>query len=74
MAETNGNGVDARRFGRRAKATIVYAVLVTVAYYYTLVKGVDISWFQSYTQYMFGALGFLIGGLTASHIFDSFKK
>lgn len=70
MPENN----NAKRFGRRAGATMVYATLVTVAYYYTLVKGVDISWFKSYVQYMFGALGFLIGGITASHIFDSFKK
>ena len=71
MTETNGNG---KKFGRRAKATIVYAVLVTVAYYYTLTSGTDLSWFQSYVKYMFGALGFLIGGLSAQHIFDSFKK
>ena len=72
MPETNGNG--AKRFGRRAKATIVYAVLVTIAYYYTMVKGVDLTWFQSYVKYMFGALGFLIGGLSAQHIFESFNK
>ena len=71
MPGSNGNG---KKFGRRALATMVYAVLVTVAYYYTLTKGIDISWFKSYVQYMFGALAFLIGGLTTGHIFDSFKK
>ena len=71
MAETNGNG---KKFGRRATATMVYAVLITVAYYYTLTKGIDLSWFKAYVQYMFGALGFLIGGLSAQHIFDSFKR
>jgi hypothetical protein len=71
MPESNTNG---KKFGRRAAATMVYAALVTVAYYYTLTKGIALDWFSEYVKYMFGALGFLIGGLSAQHIFDSFKR
>ena len=69
MPETNG----AKRFGRRALATVVYALLVTVSFYYSMIKGADIAWFSEYTKYMFGALGFLIGGLTATDVFNKFK-
>ena len=71
MPENNNGG---KRFGRRAIATAIYAVLINVAFFYSTMRGIDIDWFAGYVQYMFGALGFLIGGLTATDIFGKFGK
>lgn len=68
----NNNG--AKRFGRRAMAVIIYAILINGAFFYCTMKGIDIDWFAGYVKYMFGALGFLIGGLTATDIFGKFGK
>jgi len=65
-----------KRWGRRLGSTVGWAILVNVAYYICLFKGVnvayyiclfkgtDLSWWTEYTRYMTYALGFLIGGLT----------
>lgn len=53
-----------KRWGRRVKATSIWAVLVTVAYYISVFKGVDMSGWLQYTQYMTYGLGFLVGTLT----------
>jgi len=58
----NGNGK--KRWGRRLGSTIAWMILVNIAYYICLFKGVDLSWWAEYTKYMTYALGFLIGGLT----------
>ena len=51
---------------RRAKATIIWAVLITASYYICLFKGMDLTWFAEFAKWMTFALGFVVGGLTVT--------
>lgn len=62
------NEKNNNRWGRRVGATVGATVLVTVSYYICLFKGVDLSWFTSYTKYVAYFLGFLVGGLTITDV------
>ena len=57
-----------KRWGRRLYSTIGVTILVTIAYYICLFKGLDIDWFASYTKYLTYFLGFLVGGLTITDV------
>lgn len=59
------------RWGRRLGSTIVWAVLINIAFYICMFRGVDIAWFGKYVSFMTVGLGFLVGGLTAT---DMIKK
>ena len=69
MAE-NGNG---KRFGRRAACGFTAVALTTVAFYISMFKGVDLSWFAEYTKTMLYILGFVIGGLTITDSVQNWK-
>ena len=60
MAENN----EKKRWGRRLGATIGWAVLLNVAFYFAATKGLDVEWFKTFSGYMTLGLGFLVGGLT----------
>lgn len=58
------NNNDKKRWGRRVGSTLVWFVALQVAFYVSLFKGVDPSWFQYNAGFLTIGLGFLVGGLT----------
>jgi len=71
MANENN---EKKRWGRRVGSVIVWGILLTVAYYIVLFKGVDLSWWSEYGKFMTYGLGFLVGGLTATDLVATLKK
>ena len=55
---------EKKRIGRRAIGGIITIVLVTVAYYITMLSKVDIEWFQIYTGVTLIIYGLGVGALT----------
>lgn len=53
---------------RRLVASLAGTVLVTVAYYYSVEKGIDFEWFAKYSIIIFGFLLLLIPGLTVTDV------
>ena len=70
MAE-NSNG---KRFGRRAACGFVVVLLTTVAFYVSMFKGIDLSWFAEYAKTMLFILGFVTGTLTITDTVKEWKK
>ena len=64
--------MNGKRWGRRLGSTVGAMVLMTVAYYISMFKGLDISWWTEYAKYVTYLLGFLVGGLTITDAI--FKK
>jgi len=67
----NNNG---KRFGRRAACGFVTVTLTTVAFYISMFKGIDLSWFAEYTKAMLFILGFITGTLTITDTVKEWKK
>ena len=60
MTENNSG----KRWGRRVGSCIVWLLATQAAFYVSIFKGVDVSWFQYNAGYLTIGLGFLVGGLT----------
>ena len=70
MAENN-NG---KRFGRRAACGFVVVLLTTVAFYVSMFKGIDLSWFTEYAKTNLYILGFVAGTLTITDAIQGWRK
>ena len=57
-----------KRWGRRLGSTIGAVLLITVAFYITLFKGVSFEWWDAYAKYTLAALGFLVGALSLTDV------
>ena len=64
MAENN----EKKRAGRRAIGGIIAGVMITTAFYIVMLTGYDLSWFKTYTSFVFGIYGFVAGGLTLTDV------
>ena len=53
-----------KRIGRRAIGGLITIVLVTVAYYITMLSKADIEWFQIYTGVTLIIYGLVVVALT----------
>jgi len=53
-----------KRIGRRATGGLIAIVLVTVAYYVTMLTDATIDWFKIYTGVVLIIYGLAVGGLT----------
>jgi len=53
-----------KRIGRRATGGLIAIVLVTVAYYVTMLTDAKIDWFKIYTGVILIIYGLAVGGLT----------
>lgn len=65
MMEDNN---EKKRFGRRAGFGITALALSTISYYVCLFKNVPLEWFNTYSAFVVGIIGFIIGGLTITDI------
>lgn len=52
------------RRNRRARSAWFTIILITIAYYICMFKGVSLDWFAEYAKTMLFILGFITGGLT----------
>jgi len=59
---------EKKRFGRRAGGGIIVVSLITLAFYFCILKNVDLEWFKVYTTSMVGVYVFVVGGLTATDL------
>jgi len=55
---------DKKRIGRRATGGLIAIVLVTVAYYVTMLTDATVDWFKIYTGVILIIYGLAVGGLT----------
>ena len=69
--EENNNG---KRFGRRAACGFVTVALTTVAFYVSMFRGIDLSWFAEYAKTMLYVLGFIAGTLTVTDAIQGWRK
>lgn len=53
-----------KRIGRRAIGGLITIILVTVAYYVTMLTEAKIDWFKIYTGVVLIIYGLAVGGLT----------
>jgi len=53
-----------KRIGRRATGGLIAIVLVTIAYYATMLTDATIDWFKIYTGVVLIIYGLAVGGLT----------
>ena len=53
-----------KRIGRRAIGGLITIILVTVAYYVTMLTEATIDWFKIYTGVVLIIYGLAVGGLT----------
>jgi len=53
-----------KRIGRRAIGGLITIILVTVAYYITMLSETTIDWFKIYTGVVLIIYGLAVGGLT----------
>lgn len=64
MTENN----EKKRFGRRAGFGITALVLSTASYYVCLFGGKSLDWFNTYSAFVVGIIGFIVSGLTITDI------
>lgn len=62
------NNNEKKRFGRRAGGGIVAVTLITIAFYVCIFNKVSLDWFQLYTSFIVGVLGFVVTGLTLTDL------
>jgi len=62
------NNNEKKRFGRRAGDGVVAMGLITIAFYVCIFNNVNLDWFQLYTSFVVGILGFVITGLTLTDL------
>jgi len=55
---------EKKRIGRRATGGLIAIVLVTVAYYVTMLTDATVDWFKIYTGVILIIYGLAVGGLT----------
>jgi len=55
---------EKKRIGRRAIGGLITIVLVTIAYYVTMLTETTIDWFKIYTGVVLIIYGLAVGGLT----------
>jgi len=55
---------EKKRIGRRATGGLIAIVLVTIAYYVTLLTDATVDWFKIYTGVILIIYGLAVGGLT----------
>lgn len=55
---------EKKRIGRRAIGGLIAIVLVTIAYYVTMLTDATIDWFKIYTGVILIIYGLAVGGLT----------
>lgn len=67
------NNNEKKRFGRRAGGGIIVASLITMAFYFCILKDVELDWFKVYTTVMIGVYGFVVGGLTLTDLLNKKK-
>jgi len=53
-----------KRIGRRAIGGLIAIILITVAYYITILSDASIDWFKIYTGVILIVYGLAVGGLT----------
>jgi len=53
-----------KRIGRRAIGGLITIILITIAYYVTMLTNATIDWFKIYTGVMLIIYGLAVGGLT----------
>jgi len=59
---------EKKRFGRRAGGGIVAVALISIAFYVCIFNQVKMDWFELYTQFIAGILGFVVTGLTLTDL------
>jgi len=57
-----------KRIGRRAIGGLIAIVLVTIAYYATMLTDATIDWFKIYTGVVLIIYGLAVGGLTCTDL------
>lgn len=55
---------EKKRIGRRATGGLITIVLVTIAYYITMLTDTKLDWFKIYTGVVLIIYGLAVGGLT----------
>jgi len=65
---------EKKRWGRRLGSVIGATLLITVAYYIVMFKGLELAWWSEYAKYTAYFLGFLVGALSATDIINKMKS
>jgi len=55
-----------RHWGRRLGLGVAWFIAVTVAFYFCIIRGVEIDWFTRYAGYLTLGIGFIDGCLTVT--------